>query len=38
MKQDKKKKKKKKKKKNNESDDWEGIIFQMQGRAWVGNT
>ena len=28
----------KKKKKKNESDDWEGIIFQMPGRAWVGNT
>ena len=27
-----------KKKKKNERDDWEGIIFQMPGRAWVGNT
>ena len=24
--------------KKNESDDWEGIISQMSGRAWVGNT
>ena len=29
---------KKKKKKINESDDWEGIIFQMSERAWAGNT
>ena len=28
----------KKKKKKNESDDWEGIIFQIPGRAWGGNT
>ena len=27
----------KKKKKKNESDDWEGIIFQMSERAWAGN-
>ena len=24
-------------KKKNESDDWEGIIFQMSERAWAGN-